>query len=242
MSTQPPGMFNPKTRKTHRFPSGVYLSSVQNPWLTFHYTDWFIGILILAYEIIPIYLGRMSSPISNNQPRVLNTAPFCTTSLTGFSRKRTVPEPSPPVRSLACNSLRLGATIPKVTRPLVEGEPGVFRGVKMVGKLLFLMLKKRPGTWRCPLFFGLNNPPKQGPFPIETGVIMGHLGSRYIYDTILYTWFFLMIAIIIYIYVRYRCRCIVSYLYCIVQFQKILGFGGKASLQKNSSISCETSG
>ena len=27
----------------------THVSSVQNPWLTFHYTDWSIGILILAY-------------------------------------------------------------------------------------------------------------------------------------------------------------------------------------------------
>ena len=36
--------------------------------VTSHYSGWFIGILIMVYEIIPIYLGSISSPILPNQP------------------------------------------------------------------------------------------------------------------------------------------------------------------------------
>ena len=34
--------------------------------MTFHFTDWFIGILILAYY--HPHMGSISSPIPNNQP------------------------------------------------------------------------------------------------------------------------------------------------------------------------------
>ena len=45
----------------------------QNPHVTFHYTGGSIEILIMVCDIIPIYLGRMSSPTNtlNNQGELI---------------------------------------------------------------------------------------------------------------------------------------------------------------------------
>lgn len=44
-----------------------------NPHVTFHYTGGLIGTLIMVYDIIPIYLGSMSSPTNtlNNQGELI---------------------------------------------------------------------------------------------------------------------------------------------------------------------------
>ena len=39
------------------------LSHEKKNLITFHYTGWLLGIFIVVYEIIPIYLGSVSSPI-----------------------------------------------------------------------------------------------------------------------------------------------------------------------------------
>ena len=44
--------------------------------ITFHYTGWLLGILIMVYQIIPIYLGRTSSPIYPYQPGFMWLSPF----------------------------------------------------------------------------------------------------------------------------------------------------------------------
>ena len=42
-----------------------HLSSDQNP-MTFHYTGWLIGILMMAYCSLKKYAGSISSPIEPN--------------------------------------------------------------------------------------------------------------------------------------------------------------------------------